>query len=239
MIEAVNRNARAANGRKEYPSMFGASGWYGWREEPWNVGALEVWYWSMRPEDRARVGADPWVTFLDGKNPEYPERALQRDLESIPRRVAMIRADKTRPEKRLADNMLDANPAATDAMVRLMFGALLPGRPGGLLNARLRYLDPERRRAGIAEDVAALVSELSDRRTVVTLVNTGSTTRTVIVQGGAYAEHQIESVESNGRTTPVNAPAVTVRLAPGAGAKLTLAMRRYVNKPTVLFPWDR
>jgi hypothetical protein len=240
MIEAVNAQARRQNGKKEYPSMFGAGGWYGWREEPWNVGALEVWYWSMRPEDRARVAADPWVTFLDGKNPEYPERTLQRDLDSIPRKVAMIRADKTRPEKRLADNMLDANPAATDAMVRLMFGALLPGRPGGLLNARLRYFDPERRRAGIAEDVAALVSELSDRRTVVTLVNTsGSAARTVIVQGGAYAEHQIESVESNGRTTPVKAPAVTVRLAPGAGAKLTLAMRRYVNEPTALFPWER
>jgi hypothetical protein len=31
----------------------------------------------------------------------------------------------------------------------------------------------------------------------------------------------------------------SVRLAPGAGATLTLAMRRYVNTPTVRFPWDR
>ena len=240
MIDAVNAQARTANGRKEYPSMFGRDGWYGWREEPWNVGSLEVWYWSMRAEDRARLAGDPWVAFLEGKNSGYPEQALQRDLESIPRRVAMIRADKTRPEKRLADNMLDANPAATDAMVRLMFGALLPGRPGGLLNARLRYFDPDRRRAGIAEDVAALVSELADRRTVVTLVNTSaSTPRTVIVQGGAYAEHQFESLEANGRTTPVNAPDFTVRLAPGAGATLTLAMRRYANQPTIKFPWDR
>ena len=47
----------------------------------------------------------------------------------------------------------------------------MPGRPGGLLNARLRYFDPERKRAGVPEDVAALVSELSDTRTTVTLVN--------------------------------------------------------------------
>ena len=32
---------------------------------------------------------------------------------------------------------------------------------------------------------------------------------------------------------------VTVRLAPGAGATLTLAMTRYANQPTVAFPWDR
>ena len=65
--------------------------------------------------------------------------------------------------------MLDYNPAATESLVQLMWGALLPGREGGLLNARLRYFDPDRRRAGVPEDVAALVSELSDTRTVVTL----------------------------------------------------------------------
>ena len=99
--------------------------------------------------------------------------------------------------------MLDSNPAATDALVRLMWGALVPGREGGLLNARLRYFDPARRRAGVPEDVAALVSELGDRRTVVTLVNLSATeSRTVIVQAGGYAEHQFESVEWNGQTAP-------------------------------------
>ncbi|MGH9373982.1 MAG: hypothetical protein ACRD15_20905, partial [Vicinamibacterales bacterium] len=199
-----------------------------------------VWYWSMRQDDRARVGEDPWVAFLEGRNAGYPETALQRDLESIPRRVATIRADMTPPDKRLADNMLDANPAATNALVRLMFGALVPGREGGLLNARLRYFDPTRRRAGVPEDVAALVSGLADRRTVVTLVNlSAAEPRTVVVQAGGYAEHQVESVEWNGRTTRLNAPDFTVRLAPGAGAKLALTMRRYVNQPTVASPWGR
>jgi hypothetical protein len=240
MIDAVNANARDAGGRREYPSMRGAGGWYGWKPEPWRVGALEVWYWSMRDDDRARIGADPWIAFLDGKDAAYPETALRRDLDSIGTRVAAMRADRTPPEKRLADNMLDYNPAATDAMVRLMFGALVPGREGGLLNARLRYFDPVRERAGVPEDVAALVSALGDRRTVVTLVNVSPTAaRTVVVQGGAYAEHQIESATVNGRTTPVGAPHVTVRLAPGAGATIELAMRRYANQPTVAFPWAR
>ena len=59
------------------------------------------------------------------------------------------------------------------------------------------------------------------------------------MQAGGYAEHQIESVTVNGRTTPLDARDLTVQLAPGAGATLTLAMRRYVNQPTVAFPWDR
>jgi hypothetical protein len=46
-------------------------------------------------------------------------------------------------------------------------------------------------------------------------------------------------VVANGRTTPVRARDVTVRLAPGAGATLTLEMRRYANTPTVSLPWDR
>jgi hypothetical protein len=240
MIDAVNANARTVEGRKEYPSMFGASGWYGWRRDPWNVGALEVWYWSMRPEDRPRVGADPWVEFLEGRNASYPDTALRRELDGIPRRVAAIRADRTPPDKRLADNMLDLNPVATDAMVRLMFGALLPGREGGLLNARLRYFDPVRRRAGMPEDVAALVSELADRRTVVTLVNLSRTqAREVVVQAGGYAEHHFDSVQVADRTTPVDARQLRVRLLPGAGATLAFATRRYVNQPTVIFPWDR
>jgi hypothetical protein len=240
MIDAVNANARTVDGRKEYPTMFGAGGWYGWQRQPWSVGALEVWYWSMRADDRSRAGADPWLEFLDGRNAAYPETALQRDLDLISKRVAAIRADKTAPEKRLADNMLDSNPASTDALVRLMFGALVPGREGGLLNARLRYFDPARQRAGIPLDVAALVSELGDRRTVVTLVNLSSTSRRdVILQAGGYGEHQLEAVEYNGRTVSVNANHVTVQLEPGAGAKLTLSMRLYVNKPTVAFPWAR
>jgi hypothetical protein len=256
MIAAVNRNARQVDGRVEYPTMFGlisapasgssgakeaSAGWYGWQREPWSVGALEVWYWSMSDEDRARLGrANPWLEFLDGRNPGYAETSLERELAVIPRKLEIIRADRTPPDKRLADNMLDSNPAATDALVRLMFGALVPGREGGLLNARLRYFDATRRRAGVPEDVAALVTGLGDRRTVVTLVNTSaSAARTVIVQAGGYAEHQFESVEWNGRTARLDARDFTVRLAPGAGARLTLTMRRYVNAPTVSFPWNR
>ena len=240
MTEVVNSHARTVDGRKEYPTMFGADGWYGWQRTPWNVGALEVWYWSQRPEDRDRVGANDWLEFLEGRNPGYPEGALRRDLESIPRKVALFRNDTRPPEKRLADNMMDANPAAAAALEQLMWGALPPGRAGELMNARLRYFDPARKRAGLPEDVGALVSEIGDTRTVVMLVNLNAAeSRTVVVQGGAYGEHQFIQVEWNGKTQPINARDFTVLLAPGSGARLTLTLRRYANAPTVRFPWDR
>ena len=202
MMDGVNAHAREAGGRKQYPTMHGAGGWYGWRETPWNVGALEVWYWSQKPQDRERVARSGWVDFLHGQNAAYPEQALERDLSTIQQRIAAVRKDRSTPDKRLADNMMDFNPAATESLVQLMWGGLLPGREGGLLNARLRYFDPDRRRAGVPEDVAALVSELSDTRTTVTLVNLSpSQPRTVIVQGGAYGEHQLVSVTSGDRTT--------------------------------------
>ena len=151
-----------------------------------------------------------------------------------------VRRDKTPPERRLADNMLDYNPVSTESLVQLMWGALMPGRPGGLLNARLRYFDPERKRAGIPEDVAALVSELSDTQTTVTLVNLNpSRARTVIVQGGGYGEHQLVSVTHRGQTTTIGSPLLTVHLEPGSGETLVLAMKRYANTPTVLHPWHR
>jgi hypothetical protein len=238
-IQAVNANSRTENGQTQYPTMFGAEGWYGWQNVPWDVGALEVWHWSMKAEDLAHVRKNPWLEFLQGRNPDYPETAALRDLESIRRRLEATRNDRTPPEKRLADNMLDYNPVTVTALLQLTLGALEPGREGGLLNARVRYFDPLRRRAGLPEDVAALVSGLTDTETTITLVNLNSSEpRSLIVQGGAYGEHQIDSVNWNGRTVRVGAPNFTVKLDAAAGAKLTLRMRRYQNAPTAHFPWN-
>lgn len=240
MMDAINSRARTVDGQKEYPTMYGADGWYGWQRTPWNVGAIEVWYWSQRADDRARLGSHEWANFLEGKNAGYPEKALARDLAAVVRKVEKFRSDTSVPEKRLADNMMDANPATTAALLQLMWGALPPGREGSLMNARVRYFDPERKRAGVPEDVGALVSAMSDTQTTVTLVNLSSTApRTVLVQGGGYGEHRIESVTEGRATTRVGASTFAVRLAPGSGATLNLAMKRYTATPTVVFPWER
>jgi hypothetical protein len=92
----------------------------------------------------------------------------------------------------------------------------------------------------VPEDVGALVSELSDARTAVTLVNLNPTQRrTVIVQAGAYGEHELVTVTTGGKTARIDGPLLTVQLSPGSGATLTFDMKRYVNTPTVKHPWGR
>ena len=240
MMDAVNSHARLVDGKKQFPTMCGADGWYGWQPQPWNVGALELWYMTLRADDAARVADNGWLAYLNGQDDRFPAAALRRDLAAVGRKTAAFRADRTTPEQRLADNMLSWNPASVGALTQLMEGALVPGREGGLLFARLRYFDPERRRAGIPRDVGALVSEMTDTRTVVTLVNTSEKdARTVIVQGGAYGEHRIETVEYAGKTQRVAGRTLAVTLQPAAGAKLALTMKRYAEPPTIALPWER
>jgi hypothetical protein len=107
-----------------------------------------------------------------------------------------------------------------------------------LLHCRLRYFDPERQRAGVPEDVAALVHTMTDDGVTVTLVNLNATeARVVTVQGGAYGEHQVISVGDGKSTRAVNGRSFKIRLAAGSGAKLTVRMKRFANDPTLSFPW--
>jgi hypothetical protein len=245
MINAVNSHARTVDGRTQYPSMYGAEGWYGWRNQPWSVGAMEVWYWSMKPEDLARIPQNGWAAYLRGEDAGYPVELLKRERATMERHVENFRRDQTTPETRLADNELDNDPAngPVDGLLQLMMG--MPprtdgGRDGGLIYARLRYFDPVLRRSGLPADVGALVSGLTDSATTVTFVNLSRTEpRTFVVQGGAYGEHRIETVSWNGRATPVHSSSFTITLAPGAGEVLTLEMKRYAEDPTERFPWDR
>jgi hypothetical protein len=151
-----------------------------------------------------------------------------------------MRTDTTTPDTRLADDPMNFNPAMAGALMELMWGGLPPDLRARALFSNLRYFDPIKRRAGIPDDVAALVERMTGDSVTVTLVNVSQTeSRELVVQAGGYAEHQFDSVEWNGQTTPLNAREFAVRLAPGAGGKLILKMRRFVNQPTVAFPWDR
>jgi hypothetical protein len=61
----------------------------------------------------------------------------------------------------------------------------------------------------------------------------------VTVQGGGYGEHRIKDVRIGDARHAVNESAFTLSLAPGSGARLVLSMERYVNQPTLTFPWRR
>jgi hypothetical protein len=183
-----------------------------------------------------------------GKNPTYPVAALRLALERVRNAHAALLADKSTPDTRFADTVMDQNPANVAALIELMQGGIYVGRPGwsryspnvggAFQFVRLRYFDPIARRPGLPEGVGALVEGITAQEAVVTLVNTNQTqARDVTIQGGAYGEHQLVGMSIEGRQMPVGARHVTVRLAPGAGAKITLTMQRFANAPRLDFPW--
>ena len=240
----------------------GPPSWYHYTGDLMPDRLLEIYLWSMEQRDRERVdwaykastasvrggrprpggvdGAQAWLEFLDGKRADHPEKALQGELEHVRRRMEMVRTDITTADTRLADYLLEMNPAATDALVNLTLGGYFSRGRIWTLHSRFRYFDPARRRAGLPEDVGALVEKLEADAATVTLVNTNPMeARVVSVQGGAYGEHRFETAEVNGKTVQVGGPLLEVKLEPGAGAKIRFQMKRYANKPTLAFPWDR
>jgi hypothetical protein len=240
MIDAVNAQRRQIDGQDMYPTMFGDDGWYNFVPSPYRTGATDIYYWSMDPTDRDLVSGSGWFDYLEGKNPDYPVATLRADLDAIRRRVQAIASDTTTPDTRLSDDILHHDPVSIGSLTELMLGGLSTGNGRPVLHARLRYFDPDRRRAGLPEDVAALVDSMTADSVAVTLVNLDPTgDRVVTIQGGGYGEHWIGSVRLGDQEWTADGPSITVRLAPGSGGRLEIETDRYAVPPTMRFPWDR
>lgn len=236
--DTINAQARTIDGTQMYPRMYGDKGWYGYEPEKYSFNNREIFFLSMKPEDRAQLPTTGWLAYLDGQNPEYPVEALRQDLSAIGRTVAAMRQDPTTPDTRLADDPMKFNPAHVAALRELMTGGIYSGKHSSVLHCRLRYFDPIARRAGIPPDVAALIERMTSDEVTVQLVNVNQVeSRELIVQAGAYGEHQFQSLVVDGQSLAVDSPVLTVHLGPGAGARLTMGMKRYVNQPTLRFPW--
>jgi hypothetical protein len=247
--DKIDAQAKTVDGKLSTPTMRGDEGWYSFKPGKYRYNFLEMYHLTMKPSDRARCEETEWYSFLEGKNPGYPVKALRAGLARIRHQMEIVDDDSTSQDMRLADSALDYNPATVTPLTQLMEAGLYiqhpgwakttPGQGGSLLFCRLRYFDPVRRRAGLPQDVAALVDSWSPDGLTLTLVNVSpSIARSVIVQGGAYGEHQIVSVTDGKVTTPVDAMNFPVRLAPGCGARLTLKMKRFANDPTLSMPWE-
>ena len=63
-IDGVNSNAKTVNGKIMYPRMYGDDGWYNFMEDPFDQGALHLYYWSMETSDRNRIISNSWLDYI-------------------------------------------------------------------------------------------------------------------------------------------------------------------------------
>ncbi len=244
----INEAGRTRDGRFEAPTMHGAQGWYSYKPGPYRQNTSEIWFMSMREDDRAAMVATPWTDYLGGKSTDWPEQALAADMARVRSRLAEVAADTTTATTRLADNAIEKNPVSVDALMQQTMGAIhivhrpglsntSPQQGGTPLFARLRHFDGDTRQAGLPEDVAVLVEKLANASTTLTVVNLNpSRGRTLIMRGGGYGEHAITGATVNGRRTALGGGDLKLRLAPGAGARVELEMARHSRQPTLAMP---
>lgn len=264
------------------PFRYGDQGWMDY--QPMNVSfPLNVWNVSGMDEDwdrieflREKSGYDwrkvvpfrdkgdmnhdePWVLFLSGEKPEYPQEMLTAAYAQVCHRLAQIRADdsdlKAGPSIHLWQQV---QPVTTEALMQLTAGGPQTIYYGGMFNTRVRYFDAGRKRPGLPEDVAALVRTLEPDRTVLTLVNTSPFTgRDVVIQAGGLGEHRFltatydaatsaypgttgayapDPLTTETHTAAVDGKHLRVRLPPATQITLDLATVRNVDMPSYAGP---
>lgn len=273
MIEAIR------SGLPVVPWRHDERGWYNYDEEdPYLY--LNLWYMTQDDEDWQHVArlaeaqkkakgkifdADlEWAYFVKGLNPGYPERAFQEDLKLIAHKVEVIQGDHGDPETWVDNKWINVEPMVTSSLNRFSIGGLPIDVRGEMLYSQVRYFDGEHRRAGLPQDVATLVSRIERDWIEVEIVNLSVTeARTLVIQGGAYGEHRIQSVDfvkvaetqpPVGNPSPrqnfnrlveakeskeIGGIALTVLLEPGSGSTLRIHLDRNSNQPSYDFPWDR
>ena len=201
----------------------------------------------------------PWLRFIAGHNPTYPESMLQASIGIVTRRLDMIRADNDDLSQVNIHHWQQLNPVTTEALVQLTTGAPQIIYNGGLLFCRVRYFDPIRKRPGLPSDIAALVESIADENTVVHLVNLNLLeSREILIQAGAFGEHRFASVTYAERTSDypgqlsryappqlqtslhqvvINDKLLKVIMPPGTEIVLDFMMERFVNEPSYRLPW--
>ncbi|SEW31170.1 hypothetical protein [Natrinema salifodinae] len=237
-------------------------GWYEFKPHRDDPYVFHLWYMSLSEADRERVdrlrdwGAQDWtqvdyrpsnkhgagheyawLAFLDGDFPEYPERILEANHAHVQAQRDLMREEGGVPDAVDEDYLRDRNPVFHRGLLQLTMGAPQPVYYGGLVMAQLRHFDPERERPGLPPGVAALVEDVTREGVSLTLVNGGGADRDLIIQAGAYGEHEFAVVEAGDDRGRPETNAIRVSLPSGSRVSLAASLDRFANDPSYAFPW--
>ena len=193
--------------------------------------------WHHTKDQGGRDGG--WLAYMRGDFPEYPESILNHNLSQVQQRLNFMENDDEDPAGYGDAYFQRRNPVTCEGLVELTCGGPLPHYNGGLLVTRVRHYDAQNNRPGLPEDVAALVSKLTDDTVELELINLSSSeARDVIVQAGSMGEHNFTTASANGdNQVEVNGTYLQVHLPPNTQIELEVGMERFVNAPSYKQPW--
>jgi hypothetical protein len=130
------------------------------------------------------------------------------------------------------------NPVTVEGLVHLTMGGPMPIYNGGLLTVSVMYFDADKKRPGLPEDTAALVSAVGPEGITLTVINTSpAVSHTLIVQGGAFGEHRFTSVSAGGTTTGIDDNRFELELPAATGIVMEIKMERYSLTPAYQWPF--
>lgn len=273
------------------PECYNDHGWF--QFGPMRVDWMaHIWLASMSEADRDRIkklrnnetenyksvqsyytkhnaGNDAaWIHYLEGNYKEYPVEILRHNHAQVYQCIDFMRQDQQDPSTYGDWYLQVRNPISVEGLLQLTMGAPLFLYNGGLLQARLRYFDVDRRRPGLPKDVGALVESMSDDTIVVQLANLSTIEkREVIVQAGAFGEHIFKTAKGQRRrklseeevgitgsdprryldglseqiedfVVDIDDKVFSVDIEPGCFIRLELGMDRFSGDPSYNLPWN-
>ena len=187
-----------------------------------------------------------WFEYTQGRNPDFPMRALQVTDNHMRKRMEQIDSESLDwttwndgPEWQDVHHWQNVNPVVPEGIMQMAMGTPTAVYHGGMIHAAVRYFDPTAKRPGLPPGVAALVDQVETDHIHLQLVNTDAVQSTeVLVQAGGCAEHSFTDTLADGAAAPVgiNDQYVRVRLGPGAQASLRLGLRRFAHSPSYRQP---
>jgi hypothetical protein len=191
-------------------------------------------------QEQEELNEAPRLLYLAGKNTDFPEKILAANYREVLRRIDVSRhvKDIFRVPDLHSEYLAGINPVVTHGLVYLTMGGPEAIYNCGLLQVRLRYFDTDRLRPGLPEDISALVEKIEPARVTVQLVNLSPlATHRLIVQAGAFGEHQFTTVTDGVRQYGVNGKHFAVELPAATGIRIEAGMRRFANRPSYALPW--
>ncbi|MBN1582721.1 MAG: hypothetical protein JXA89_18565 [Anaerolineae bacterium] len=242
------------------PSRYGDTGWFDYRPlQPRHYAHLyflsrdeqDLTRFQERFPDRASWYTAPprfgktghfwperWFGYILGENPDFPEQVLEDTYACVHQRLDKIDNDDWgNLDSWDVHHWQDLNPVVPEGLIQMAMGTPAAVYHGGILHTSVRYFDPQQRRPGLPQHVAALVDGINPQGISLTLVNTDPLqSRSVIVQAGGFAEHEFTTVTGEGiEETVLNSRYLQVTLGPAAQAQLEFGIKRFAHMPTYAF----